>query len=63
LEDYDDDKIGNGDDRWASYFPPLVDFIMFDAERDRATVCAVEKNFPQGSDGDESAVDIWIREM
>lgn len=60
LEDYDDDKIGNGDDHWAYNFPRLVDFIMFDAERDSATVCAVEKSFPQSSDGDLE--DFWIRE-
>ncbi|XP_047086643.1 uncharacterized protein LOC124698170 [Lolium rigidum] len=62
LEDYDADKIGNGDDHWAYNFPPLVDFIMFDAERDSATVCAVEKSFPQSSDGDESVEDFWIRQ-
>ncbi|CAM0872671.1 unnamed protein product [Alopecurus aequalis] len=59
LEEYDDDEIGNGDDHWADIFP-LVDFVMFDAERDSATVRAIEENFPQSSDGDESVEDFWI---
>uniref|UniRef100_A0ACD5X3H1 Uncharacterized protein n=1 Tax=Avena sativa TaxID=4498 RepID=A0ACD5X3H1_AVESA len=62
LEVYDDDEIGNGDDQWDYSFP-LVDFVMFDAERDSATVRAIEENFPQSSDGDESVEDFWIHEV
>jgi hypothetical protein len=62
LEEYDDDEIGNGDDHWAYNFP-LVDFVMFDAERDSATVRAIEESFPQSSDGDESFEDFWICEI
>jgi hypothetical protein len=62
LEEYDDDEIGNGDDHWAYNFP-LVDFVMFDAERDSATVRAIEESFPQRADVDESVEDFWICEI
>jgi hypothetical protein len=62
LEEYDDEEIGNGDDLWDYNFP-LVDFVMFDAERDSPTVRAIEESFPQSSDGDESIEDFWICEM
>ncbi|KAF7054282.1 hypothetical protein CFC21_061985 [Triticum aestivum] len=62
LDDYDE-EIGNGDDHWDYKFPQLVDFIMFDAEKDCATVRHIEKRFPPRPDGDESAENLWITEM
>lgn len=62
LDDYDE-EIGNGDDFWDFNFPQLVDFIMFDAEKDCATVRHIEKHFPPRPDGDENAENIWITEM
>ncbi|KAF7049395.1 hypothetical protein CFC21_057940 [Triticum aestivum] len=62
LDDYDE-EIGNGEDHWDYKFPQLVDFIMFDAEKDCATVRHIEKRFPPRPDGDESAENLWITEM
>lgn len=62
LDDYDD-EIGNGDDHWDYGFPLLVDFIVFDAERDCATVRGIEEHFPPRPNGDESVENIWIIEM
>ncbi|XP_037425232.1 uncharacterized protein LOC119290701 isoform X2 [Triticum dicoccoides] len=62
FEDYDG-EIGNGDDHWDYGFPLLVDFIVFDAERDCATVRGIEEHFPPRPDGDESIENLWIIEM